>query len=49
MEGFLNKAQPPYEGKLSFGTYKGHCCRDITDRQMMDQMMAALAEKQKAN
>jgi hypothetical protein len=45
MEGFLNKAQPPYEGKLSWGTYKGHCWRDITDRQMMDQMMAALEQK----
>ncbi len=49
MESFLNKAQPPYEGKLNWGTYKGHCWRDITDRQMLDQMMAALAEKQKVN
>ena len=49
LESFLHKAQPPYAGKLHYGNYKGHCWRDITDRQMMEQMMVAMAQQQKAN
>lgn len=42
LEAFLSKADPPYDGKIAYGPGKGHCWIGITERQMMDEMAAAI-------
>ncbi|HLG14113.1 MAG TPA: alpha/beta hydrolase-fold protein [Blastocatellia bacterium] len=42
LDEFLSKADPPYEGRIVYGPGKGHCWRNLTERQVMDEMAAAI-------
>jgi hypothetical protein len=42
LNDFLSKADPPYEGKITFGPRGNHGWRVLSDRQVMDEMMAAI-------
>lgn len=42
LDQFLSKANPPYEGKIIYGAGKGHGWMAFTEREMMDQMAAAI-------
>ena len=42
LEAFLSKADPPYEGKIAYSAGKGHCWVALSERQMMDEMAAAV-------
>jgi len=42
LDAFLSKADPPYEGKIIYGPGKGHGWMAFTEREMMDQMSAAI-------
>jgi hypothetical protein len=39
---FLSKADPPYEGKITYGPGKGHCWLSLSERQLIDEMAAAM-------
>ncbi len=41
----LAKANPPFEGKIIYGPGKGHGWMDLTLRQMLDEMQAAVKAK----
>jgi len=45
LDAFLAKANPPFEGKIVYGTGKGHGWFDLSLRQMLDEMQAATAVK----
>lgn len=38
LDSFLRQAQPPYEGKITFGPGGGHSWQGITERQMLAEM-----------
>ena len=38
LDEFLKRADPPYEGKIIYGPGGGHCWRDLTERQIMNDM-----------
>ena len=42
LDAFLSKADPPYEGKIIYGPGKGHGWMAFTEREIMDQMAAAI-------
>jgi len=42
LDAFLSKADPPYEGKIIYGPGKGHGWMAFSEREMMDQMAAAI-------
>jgi hypothetical protein len=42
LDEFLSKADPPYEGKIFYGPGKGHCWLGLSQRQLMDEMAAAI-------
>ncbi len=42
LEAFLKQADPPYAGKIVYGPGKGHCWGGLTERQLMDEMMAVI-------
>lgn len=42
LDAFLSKANPPYEGKIIYGAGKGHGWMAFTEREIMDQMAAAI-------
>ncbi|HEX5734049.1 MAG TPA: alpha/beta hydrolase-fold protein [Blastocatellia bacterium] len=42
LEAFLSKADPPYDGKIFYGPGKGHCWMGINERQLIDEMAAAI-------
>ncbi len=42
LEAFLSKADPPYDGKIFYAPGKGHCWMGINERQMIDEMAAAI-------
>ncbi|MEK6301298.1 MAG: alpha/beta hydrolase-fold protein [Acidobacteriota bacterium] len=42
LDEFLSKASPPYAGKIIYGPGKGHGWMGISERQMMDEMVAAM-------
>jgi hypothetical protein len=42
LDAFLSKADPPYEGSIAYGAGKGHCWIGITERQMIEEMAAAV-------
>jgi len=42
LEAFLSKADPPYEGKIIYGPGKGHGWMAFSEREIMDQMAAAM-------
>jgi hypothetical protein len=41
LDAFLNKANPPYGGRIEYGPGRGHTT-GWTDRQIMDEMIAAM-------
>ena len=42
LDAFLSKANPPYEGKIIYGPGKGHGWMPFGERELMDQMSAAI-------
>ncbi|HXG67666.1 MAG TPA: alpha/beta hydrolase-fold protein [Blastocatellia bacterium] len=44
LDDFLSKADPPYEGKIIYGPGKGHCWVGLSERQIMDEMAAAIEQ-----
>jgi hypothetical protein len=42
LDDFLSKADPPYEGKITFGPRAGHSYRALSERQMLMEMAAAV-------
>src|SRR5205085_1661168 len=42
LDDFLSKAKPAYRGSIVYGAGKDHDWRGLTDRQMMEQMAAAV-------
>ena len=42
LDAFLSKADPPYDGKILYGPGKGHGWMAFSEREMMDQMSAAI-------
>jgi hypothetical protein len=42
LDAFLSKADPPYEGRIIYGPGKGHGWMAFSEREMMDQMAAAI-------
>jgi S-formylglutathione hydrolase FrmB len=42
LNNFLSKAQPPYEGKITFGPRQGHGFHPLTESQTMAEMIAAM-------
>ena len=42
LDAFLSKAEPPYEGKIVYGPGKGHGWMPFSEREIMDQMAAAI-------
>jgi hypothetical protein len=47
LDQFLSKADPPYEGKIIYGPGKGHGWMALSEREMMDQMSAAIEKGRK--
>jgi hypothetical protein len=41
LDDFLSKAQPPYEGTITYGRREGHCWIPLSQRQLLDAMAAA--------
>ncbi|MBI3411047.1 MAG: hypothetical protein HY040_22160 [Planctomycetes bacterium] len=44
LDAFLSKAQPAYEGRITYAKGQGHGWRGLSDRQMMEEMAAAMAK-----
>jgi hypothetical protein len=42
LDDFLSKAQPAYEGKITYGPRGGHGYRVLTNRELLDDMAAAI-------
>ena len=42
LDAFLSKADPPYEGRIIYGPGKGHGWMALDEREMMNQMAAAI-------
>lgn len=38
LEGFLQRAQPPYQGRVTFAPLQGHCWVGLSDLEMMKEM-----------
>ena len=47
LDEFLSFAKPAYEGKITYGPRQPHSWRAISDREMLDQMAAALEKGRK--
>ena len=47
LDQFLSKADPPYGGKIAYGPCKGHCWLGLSERELMNEMAAAI-EKSRA-
>jgi hypothetical protein len=43
LDSFLSRAQPPYEGSITYGPGQGHCWLGISERDMMKQMARRVA------
>ena len=48
LDEFLSKADPPYGGKIAYGPGQGHCWMGLNERQLMNEMAAAI-EKGRAS
>lgn len=48
LDGFLSKAQPPFEGKITYGPRAGHNYRALTNQQMLLEMAAAVQRGKKS-
>jgi hypothetical protein len=44
LDEFLKKADPPYRGKIAYGPGKGHCWLALSERQLMNEMAAAIEQ-----
>jgi hypothetical protein len=44
LDDFLRRADPPAEAAITYGPRKGHSWRGLSERQMMEQMAAAVAK-----
>jgi hypothetical protein len=42
LDEFLSKADPPFGGKVLYGPGKGHCWLALTERQLTEEMAAAM-------
>ncbi len=42
LDSFLSRADPPYEGRIIYGPGKGHGWMAFSEREIMDQMAAAI-------
>jgi hypothetical protein len=42
LDHFLAEAKPPYEGTITYGMGKNHFWRSMTERQMLEEMAAAV-------
>jgi hypothetical protein len=47
LDDFLAKARPAYGGKITFGPRQGHGWRGLSDKQMMEEMAAAVERGRK--
>jgi hypothetical protein len=47
LDAFLSNADPPYEGKIIYGPGKGHGWMAFSEREIMDQMAAAIERGRK--
>jgi hypothetical protein len=47
LDDFLSKAKPRYEGTIEYGPRQDHDWRGITDKQMMEDMAAAIEKGRK--
>lgn len=47
LDDFLSKAQPAYEGKITYGPRAGHGFHVLSERQMLDEMAAAVEKGRK--
>ncbi len=47
LDAFLSKADPPYEGKIIYGPGKGHGWMAFSERELMEQMAAAIEKARK--
>lgn len=47
LDEFLSKADPPFEGKIIYGPGKGHGWMAFSEREIMDQMAAAIEKSRK--
>jgi hypothetical protein len=48
LDEFLSRAQPPYEGKITYGPRQDHGWRGISEKEMMKEMAEAVAKGRKA-
>lgn len=42
LDEFLSRAQPAYEGSITYGHGRGHCWMGISEREMMQQMWSRM-------
>ena len=47
LDAFLSKANPPFDGRIIYGPGKGHGWMAFSEREMMDQMAAAIEKARK--
>jgi hypothetical protein len=47
LDDFFKKAKPAYEGKITYGPGKGHSWRGVSDKQIFDEMAAAIEKGRK--
>jgi len=48
LDDFLSKADPPYEGKITYGPRQGHGWRGLSDKQMMEDMARTIEKGRSA-
>jgi hypothetical protein len=49
LDQFLSSAEPPSGGRIVYGPGKGHCWLPLTERQLTDEMAAAIEKGSKAS
>jgi S-formylglutathione hydrolase FrmB len=47
LDGFLSKARPPFEGKITYGMGGNHFWRGLTERGLLDEMAARIEAARK--
>jgi hypothetical protein len=45
LDDFLKNANPAYEGKIAYGSRGNHGWRELTEKQLMDEMAKAIARR----
>lgn len=46
LDDFFKKAEPPADARIAYGPGRGHCWSSISEREMMNEMAAAVKEPQ---